>query len=239
MNSAVDIALMLQKANTGDPRARTRLGIAYMEGDGVPRNDDLAERWLTMAAGQGITEAKLRLGMLHERRGRLDRAEEQYAAAVADRDAEAMHRLGVLICRGALGRRPSREGIELLETAAARGHKGAEEYLAVHVRGPGLRHSKVASYKARAELGDVGAQFTLGNIHENGLEVPVDSLEAAIWYKMAAANGHPRARFRLGTMYMEGRGVPRDRDEARDLFRAAAAQGSADAVRVLAEEFGE
>jgi TPR repeat protein len=231
-NSAVDIALLLQRANTGDARARTLLGAAYMDGDGVPRNLGLAERWLKMAAEDGITDAKLRLGMLYEQRRKLDLAEEWYTAAADDRSAEAMHRLGVLILRGALGQRPGREGVELLEKAAARGHAAAQEHLDVHVNGPGQRYSKKASYMARAELGDVGAQYALGNMLEAD-----DPLGAATWFKMAAANGHSRAQCRLGTMYLEGRGVPRDPEEARELFLQAAAQGSAEARRRLEEDF--
>jgi len=237
MNTAGDIAVLLQKANTGDPYAQTRLGLAYMNGDGMPKDNSRAIRWLTEAAEtHNLTEAKEKLGEIYEGIKKYELAEKWYSEAASEKNAEAMYRLGLLMYRGTLGFRSSKEAVELLETAAKRGHKGAKEYLDTYINDPkNKRFSKTAEYKARAELGDVGAQFSLGNIYENGIDTKKDNLEAATWYKMAAANGHSRAQYRLALMYLEGRGVPQDKDEAKEYFELAAAQGNADAKKKLQE----
>lgn len=237
MNTAGDIAVLLQKANTGDPYAQTKIGMAYMNGDGIPKDTSRAIRWFTEAAEtHNLTEAKEKLGEIYESQKKYELAEKWYSKAADEKNAEAMYRLGLLIYRGTLGFRSGKEGIELLETAAKRGHKEAKEYLDTYINDPkNKRFSKTADYKARAELGDVGAQFALGNIYENGIEVRKDNLEAATWYKMAAANGHSRAQYRLGMMYSEGRGVPQDKEEAVEYFELAAAQGNTDAKNILSQ----
>ena len=47
MNTAHDISALLYKANNGDPHAQTDLGLAYMNGDGIPRDISRAVRWLS------------------------------------------------------------------------------------------------------------------------------------------------------------------------------------------------
>ncbi|MFA6804981.1 MAG: tetratricopeptide repeat protein [Candidatus Methanomethylophilaceae archaeon] len=238
MNTAHDISALLYKANNGDPHAQTDLGLAYMNGDGIPRDISRAVRWLSEAAeNSNYTEAKEKLGEAYEILRKYDLAEKWYTEAADERNAEAMYRLGLLIYRGTLGFRPGKEGIDLLERAAKKGHKGAREYLDTYVNDPkSKRFSKVAEYKARAELGDVGAQFFLGNSYENGLDVPKDNMNATVWYRMAAEQGHSRAQYRLGMMYWEGRGVPQDRDEAKVFFKLAAEQGNTEAKKMLEKE---
>lgn len=233
------IANLFHLAKTGDHVAQSELGAAYLAGDGVPKNLDTAKRWLTEAAENDITSAKEKLGELYETLKKLDLAEKWYSEAVKDNNAEAMYRLGLLIYKGKLGFRPGSEGLELLETAAKRGHKGARDYIDTYVNDPKFkRFSKIAEYKSRADLGDVGAQFQLGNMYENGIDAPVDRISAAGWYRMAADRGHSRAQYRLGMMYLEGRGVPADKDEAADFLTMAAAQGNTDAKKKL-EDMGK
>lgn len=227
--------MLLQKANTGDPYAQTRLGDAYLNGDGIPKDISRALRWFTEAAEEhDLTEAKEKLGEIYEDLDKYELAEKWYSEAVEERNANAMYRLGLMIYRGKLGFRPGKEGIDLMETAAKRGHSDARKYLDTYVKDPrNKRFSKTAEYKSRAEMGDVGAQFSLGNMYENGIDVHKDNIEAATWYKMAASNGHSRAQYRLGMMYMEGRGVPKDLDEAKTYFGISAEQGNSESKKML------
>ena len=46
-----------ERAEAGDKWAQTKLGMRYLEGDGVERNDVEAKRWLRLAAEQGSQPA--------------------------------------------------------------------------------------------------------------------------------------------------------------------------------------
>ena len=65
-------------------------------------------------------------------------------------------------------------------------------------------------FKPLAERGDVGAQFTLGEMHSRGQGVPRDEADALKWYRMAADQGHAGAQNNLGIFYTFGQGVPVD-----------------------------
>lgn len=70
-----------------------------------------------------------------------------------------------------------------------------------------------------AELGDVEAQYILGEIYLDGIEsggayLQQDYAKALHWCRKAADNNHATAQLQLATMYMEGKGVPEDLEEA-------------------------
>ncbi len=56
-----------------------------------------------------------------------------------------------------------------------------------------------------AKDGNVLAQYTIGHMHEQGIEVPQNTLTAAQWYKRAAMQGYGPAQFALGQLYFENR----------------------------------
>jgi Sel1 repeat len=69
---------------------------------------------------------------------------------------------------------------------------------------------KLAPVVVLAERGDVGAQFTLGEMHSRGQGVPRNEADALKWYRMAADQGHAGAQNNLGIIYTFGKGVPKD-----------------------------
>ena len=94
------------------------------------------------------------------------------------------------------------------------------------------------SLRARAEAGDVEAQFGLGRTYEYGfINVPEDAdvldAEAARWFRLAAEQGHADAQNYLGDRYWTGEGVPQDYAEAVHWYRLAAYQGVAEAQYFL------
>lgn len=54
-------ALYLQAAENGDPEAQYNLGLIYLEGNGVKKNEKLGAGWIQKAANQGHIEAKKKL----------------------------------------------------------------------------------------------------------------------------------------------------------------------------------
>ena len=59
------LAIVRPLAEAGNARAQTRLGDAYMEGRGVPRDDAAAGRWYEKAALQGETGAQVKLATMY------------------------------------------------------------------------------------------------------------------------------------------------------------------------------
>lgn len=93
----------------------------------------------------------------------------------------------------------------------------------------------VDRYRAKAEAGDVQAQFRFGYLHENGLiSGSPDLTSAANWYERAAEGGHAAAQFKRARMYADGVAGPRDYAKAAALYEAAAKQGVAEAQYNLA-----
>src|SRR5882724_2828984 len=75
---------------------------------------------------------------------------------------------------------------------------------------------------AKAQRGDVSAQFWLGAGFEQGWFGKPDFQEALKWLKKSAKRGNPDAQNTLGQMYENGEGVPRNYVLAAKWYRKAA-----------------
>jgi len=92
---------------------------------------------------------------------------------------------------------------KLFKQAAARGHPGAQYYLAmIYERGAGVPKDLAVAldwYRQSATNGYAEAAAVLGNYYSEGLAVKQDYAEAFVWYSIAAAEGHRLAEvFRNG-----------------------------------------
>jgi TPR repeat protein len=87
--------------------------------------------------------------------------------------------------------------------------------------------------RARAEQGNVVAQYNLGVMYRDGDGVPEDDAEAVRWFRLAAEQELLEAQYNLGVMYRDGDGVPADYVEAVRWFRLTAEQGYASAQNNL------
>ena len=96
--------------------------------------------------------------------------------------------------------------------------------------------SGVAELKARAEKGELVAQFLLGRAYlfaTDGLKR--DETAAAEWFRKAADQGQVNSQTFLAWMYEEGRGgLAKDDVQAVNWYRKAADQGEPNAMRNLA-----
>lgn len=61
-----NLATRRAKGERGNARAQFELGKMYATGDGVPRNDEEALKWLQLAAAQGHANAQYHLGLMHK-----------------------------------------------------------------------------------------------------------------------------------------------------------------------------
>lgn len=95
------------------------------------------------------------------------------------------------------------QAAKLFRQAAARGHPGAQYYLAmIYERGAGVPKDMAAAldwYRQSATNGYAEAAVVLGNYYNEGLEVKRDFAAAFVWYSVAVAEGHRLAEaFRNG-----------------------------------------
>lgn len=80
-------------------------------------------------------------------------------------------------------------------------------------------------YLPLAEQGNAEAQFQIGLIYVNGLELAKDDKQAVAWFSKAAKRGHKEAQTKLGFMYATGKGVERNYNLAFYWCYKAAEQG--------------
>lgn len=85
--------------------------------------------------------------------------------------------------------------------------------------------SDVTHIREKALKGDVRAQYELGQMYEDGFDLPQNNAEARKWYAKAAAQGDIDAQYRLGSIYYWGQDVTKNYQEAYNWFKKAAEQG--------------
>lgn len=78
-------------------------------------------------------------------------------------------------------------------------------------------------YKAKADNGDVTAQFELGLCYYYGKGVKEERTQAVFWYRKAAYLGSPQAQYQLGVCYYFGSGIPKDQIEGYAFMNLAGA----------------
>ena len=80
-------------------------------------------------------------------------------------------------------------------------------------------------FRKAADAGDVGSQYNVALMFEQGIGVEKDEKQAVAWYEKAANQGSSAAQFNLGVMYENGRGTEVDFAKAREWYRKASVQG--------------
>ncbi len=159
---------------TGDDAAKTMLGVglAYLDGAGVAKDDMRAAGWIARAAMRGEPVAQYWLGTLYEH-GRGEKADPAeairwYEASALQGNLRAMYKLAVSYAEG---------------------------------WGTQKNYGEFARWFSRAaELGFINAQFNLGVLYERGLGVPQSLLDAYKWYSLAAAQGDKESASRVDAL---------------------------------------
>jgi TPR repeat protein len=151
------IADLKQIAYAGDVAAQVQLGVIYLTGDGVPKDDAEALKWMRKAADQDNALAERYLAEMYFK-GRgvppdVAEAAKWLRMAAEQGDAESEHNLAVLYTQG-LG--------------VPRNLKEAANWM-----------------RKSAEQGLAAGQQGLGAFYEDGDGMHEDQAEAARWYRKA------------------------------------------------------
>jgi TPR repeat protein len=198
-------------AYAGDLAAQIELGVMYLRGDGVARDDAEAAKWLRKAADQDNPIAERYLAEMYFK-GRGVAADNEQAArllqmAAQQGDAESEHNLAVLYTQG-LG--------------VARNVKEAAKWMA-----------RAAAQNLPA------AQQGLGALYENGDGVPPDPVEAANWYRKAVNQNYVPAMNSLALLLAtsDDKHVKNPQEAVALATKAVAASNNPDYLDTLAAAY--
>src|SRR5882762_6300006 len=166
------IADLKEMAAAGDVKSQVQIGLAYLTGDGVHKDDAEAMKWLRKAADQDNPVAERFLAEMYFK-GRGVTADNAEAAkwlrmAAEQGDAQSQHNLAVLYTEGLGVPRNAKEALKWMR-------KSAEQGLAA---------------------GQVG----MGVLYENGDGVAEDPVEAVNWYRKAVEQNDPSAMNNLALL---------------------------------------
>lgn len=191
-------------ATEGHARAQGQLGICLLKGRGVPKDHDLALRWLTRAAKKQDPIALYTLGNFHAATKDYIKANRYYLGAAAQGHAAAMNNLGASHEHGHGVPADAAQAARWYGNAARMNLAAAQCNLALlHAAGRGIAQDAPRAlelFRAAAEQGEVRAQFLLGAALHFGTLAPPNRVEAAKWLQLAANQGHAAARAHLATV---------------------------------------
>jgi TPR repeat protein len=149
------------RAKNGDPASQYRLGVLYIQGQGVTQDYQKASGLFRAAAEAGVAEAQYNVAVMYNEGMGMPRDLTQavfwYQKAASQGNANAAFNLGVAYANGS--------GVEQNLEEAARWFRRA------------------------GSQGVTNAQFNLALLYERGDGVPVSQVEAYAWYAAAAAHG--------------------------------------------------
>ncbi len=163
-----DLSWLEEAAEQGVAIAQYDMGLAYLQGNGVARDYDLARRWFDLAAAQEFADAQFHLGVLYENGLGTESSDQAaafwYSRAAREDHIVAMHNLAVLYASG----------------------RGVEQDYSLATRW----------FTSAAERGFASSQYNLGWLNERGLVGEPDPAAAFRWYALAFAQGHTGAEAR-------------------------------------------
>jgi TPR repeat protein len=84
----------------------------------------------------------------------------------------------------------------------------------------------IRTLRAKADQGDVTAQYELGVRYATGHEAPKDLTTAVSWYRRASESGYAEAQVALGRALSKGEGMPKDPAGGLKWYLKAAERGN-------------
>ena len=190
-------------ATRHDAKAELLVGLAYLNGSNVAKDETAAAIWLKRAADQGQPVAQYMLGKLN-----------QYGLGVPKDAAQALRWYDAAAVQG------NRKAMHQLAIAYAQG------------LGTPKNASEAARWFSRAAgTGYVDSQFNLAVLYERGEGVPQSLLEAFKWYEIAAAQGDPESTARADVLRTQlGAADLAAAQQAAAAFKPAPVDAAANAV---------
>lgn len=172
-----------EDAAAGDAAAQRNLGLLYLNGQGVPKNEAAAAEWFRRSSDQGFPRASANLGEMYLRGVGVPRDPERavtfFQRAAEAGLAEAQYNLAILTEAGFGVRKDLELARRWFQRAAAGGHAPARERL-----------RQMAPTQSASQDGDEGVVDPSEDLASTGSEVPkarkagdgglIDSLNAML-----------------------------------------------------------
>jgi len=235
-NGSEQIESLREIAERGDVYSQFRLGQIYYEGKGVGRNDQEAAAWFLKAAQQNHSEAQFVLATMYEKGAGIGRSEEEAFNWYLQAATQGHERASVILSsdKWTIYKQRYLVGDEVQhQTREEHGPEKENQRSAQEPPGEDL----FTKYLAKAQAGDIDAQYNLGVMYYHGEGIRKDYDEALKWFHLSAEQGDAEAQFNLGFMYGRGEGSPKDHRASMEWFQKAAAQGHAGARDILEKMF--
>jgi TPR repeat protein len=198
-------------AEKNHPQAQFNLGVMYLHGTGVAKNETAAVEWFRKAAEQGFMKAQFTLGVMYAHGNGVAKDEAMavkwYQKAAKQGHAAAQNSLGLRYDQGTGVAKDEAMAVKWYQKAAKQGHAVAQNNLGVCYfwGGDGVtRDFATAAYWSRkaAEQGQIGAQFMLGVHYTFGLGVTRDEAMAVDFLRKASEQDHPIAQYAQITLWI-------------------------------------
>jgi len=103
-----------------------KLGLCYLNGDGVPQDMKKAAYWNLKAAEQGHAKAQSGIGDVYREMGDIDKAMYWWSKAAEQGDASGQYNLGVSYEMGWGVSKDREKAVNWWKKAAAQGHEDAK-----------------------------------------------------------------------------------------------------------------
>jgi len=245
--------MFITLANQGDVQAMHNLGVMYMSGQGVPKNDKTAFDWYSKAAHRGHPDAINNVASFYWEGMGVEKNQQkalEYFKSAAEKGSahakdfmaryEAASKGSGTTLNDALNLYQSgqfAQARQLFEKLAGSFDLQAMFYLGVmYAMGDGVeKNAKTAFnwYLQSAEFGLAIAQNNVGHCYQFGNGVEINEKLAVEWYTKVARNGIPEALCNLGLCYFNGTGVEQDKYKGYGFVKASADKGFESAAEIL------
>jgi uncharacterized protein len=246
---SVPLEKIRESAEHGDLTAQYYLGVAYLEGIGVSKDQDEGLKWIKLGADLKYANAEFYLGRMYQMGTNnvsqdYDEAAKFYRLAADQGHAMAQNNLGFLYYEGFGVPQDSAEAMKWYQKSADQGNVLGEENLGFMYRYPanGIPNYELAEkwMQLAAEQGSAQAEYFFGRnlelfFDKNGHQIPEKLLAAGEWYRKAAEQGHAEAQYHLAEMYYYRKLAGDPISNSIPWFLKAAAQGNAAAQSELSQ----
>lgn len=241
-NYATALSEFLAYSERGYAEADFMLSMMYINGEGVPKDLNLAIQYAQKAIegnnkGAFALIASIYLSKQSDIRD-ISKAIEWYEKGIQAKDINSMRHLGLMYLSGVEVKQDYQRAYSLLKDAADRDDVLSMYELGLMFEfGNGVKQDEAKAlrwYKSMLSappglirMSQPKPRFRIAHIKEKNPRSDNDLYQALKYFEQAAIDGLSEAMNRAGLMYQHGRGAERDYRKAAIFFERAADQGNA------------
>jgi len=204
-----EIETLKARAEAGEASSQFMLGRAYFRGEGLPRDEKQALKWIEKSAAQGNADAITSMGFFYSQgigvRKNEGKALEWFRKGAEAGSAASKLNLGLLLRQGKTIQTSGDDSLRLMHEAADAGLPEAQSYLGqLYFLGDRLLKPDYAKAKPHAlkaaQAGDPAAQNIMGILTRDGIGPAAegkDPAAAEVWFRRAAEQNEVKAQANL------------------------------------------